>query len=298
MAARHIRSSPPGRRAVGNIDLRGATAGRRRRRACRPRRRRSRRASAARRASRRCSTAYELRPVTGLPPLAALRGTLAFADGHLQRSTLTGQWLGGPVASGSVSGARAPAATASRSAATAFSDAAGAAGRHRRGGGCAELTGTTEWSAAERRAGGGRRRTARWQLRADSTLVGLASQLPEPLAKAPRRRCRCTWSCRARRRRAAAPGLGERLQRGGSLARSGDSGASSAARCGWQPSAPAAAARARDRALDGRVAGSISRSARLPGARGSAEPRLAGAAAAACAPVRRAAARRSALTRR
>src|ERR1700733_9532377 len=39
----------------------------------------------------------ELRPLTGLPPLAGLRGTLAFTDGHLQRSTLSGQWLGGPV---------------------------------------------------------------------------------------------------------------------------------------------------------------------------------------------------------
>ena len=38
----------------------------------------------------------ELRPVAGLPPLGALRGTLGFAAGHLQRSTLTGEWLGGP----------------------------------------------------------------------------------------------------------------------------------------------------------------------------------------------------------
>src|SRR5262249_14114669 len=38
-----------------------------------------------------------LRPVAGLPEMEALHGTLAFAGGHLQRSTLAGQWLGGPL---------------------------------------------------------------------------------------------------------------------------------------------------------------------------------------------------------
>jgi len=42
----------------------------------------------------------QLRPVAGLPPIGTLRGTLGFTAGHLQPSTLTGQWLGGPVTLG------------------------------------------------------------------------------------------------------------------------------------------------------------------------------------------------------
>ena len=38
-----------------------------------------------------------LSPVAGVPPIQLQHGTLAFANGRLQRSSLTGQWLGGPV---------------------------------------------------------------------------------------------------------------------------------------------------------------------------------------------------------
>jgi uncharacterized protein YhdP len=123
----------------------------------------------------------ELRPVAGLPPLAALRGTLGFASGHLQRSTLTGEWLGGPATLTlterrehgmtvlAISGRGAMGARQVARAAGANADDAA-------------LTGSAEWSAlltVVPTAG-----TARWQLHADSSLAGVASRLPEPFAKA------------------------------------------------------------------------------------------------------------------
>ncbi len=38
-----------------------------------------------------------LRLLAGVPPFESVRGTLVFAAGHLQRSNLSGHWLGGPV---------------------------------------------------------------------------------------------------------------------------------------------------------------------------------------------------------
>jgi uncharacterized protein YhdP len=123
----------------------------------------------------------ELRPVAGLPPLAALRGTLAFAGGHLQRSTLTGEWLGGP-ATLMLTERREHGVTVL---AISGRGAMGARQVARAGGANADdaaLTGSAEWSAlltVVPTAG-----TARWQLHADSSLAGVASRLPEPFAKA------------------------------------------------------------------------------------------------------------------
>jgi uncharacterized protein YhdP len=125
----------------------------------------------------------ELRPVVGLPPLAALRGTLAFADGHLQHSTLTGEWLGGPVSLGvgeRLEHGAAVLAITGRGAMDARQALLAAGGRAED----AHLAGSTEWSAALAVIAGAAPGSAHWQLRADSNLVGLASQLPQPLAKA------------------------------------------------------------------------------------------------------------------
>jgi uncharacterized protein YhdP len=205
----------------------------------------------------------ELRPLTGLPPLAALRGTLAFADGHLQRSTLSGQWLGGPVSL--VVGERhehgaTQLAISGRGlvAASAALQAAGGSVPH------PPLEGSTEWNAlltlesGTALAAAGDEAVApalRWQLRADSTLVGIASSLPDPLAKS----AAATLPLHVELQGAGVAGqlrvdLGERLHALLALSRSGDSwriergavrlapGAAGDAAAGPAPRAPIVAA--------------------------------------------------------
>ena len=122
----------------------------------------------------------ELRPVAGLPPLAALRGTLGFAGGHLQRSTLTGEWLGGP-ATLTLAERREHGVTVlaiSGRGAMGAREVARAAGANADD---AALSGSADWSAlltVVPIAG-----APRWQLHADSSLAGVASRLPEPFAK-------------------------------------------------------------------------------------------------------------------
>jgi uncharacterized protein YhdP len=126
----------------------------------------------------------QLRPVAGLPGIDALRGTLAFADGHLQRSMLTGQWLGGPIAL-SVAERRERGATAVAISAKGTLDvreAVAAATGFRAAD--TPLEGSAEWSADLRLAPGTNGARPGWRIRADSSLAGVASSLPEPLAKA------------------------------------------------------------------------------------------------------------------
>ena len=127
----------------------------------------------------------QLRPVAGLPAIEALRGTLSFADGHLQHSTLAGQWLGGPIAL-SVAERRERGATAvaisGKGALDVRAALAAAAGLRSEE---TALQGNAEWSADLRllpATGGGR---PSWRARIDSSLAGVASSLPEPLGKAP-----------------------------------------------------------------------------------------------------------------
>lgn len=127
-----------------------------------------------------------LRPVEGLPPISALHGTLAFSEGNLQRSTLTGTWLGGPVAF--TVGERRTGPTAGPAALAvsghgllnveALLAATGAAVD------AESITGTAEWSADFRQLPGAGGELTRWRARLDSPLLGVASRLPEPLAKA------------------------------------------------------------------------------------------------------------------
>lgn len=126
----------------------------------------------------------QLSPVAGLPAVEGLRGTLTVVDGRLQRSMLTGQWLGGPIALSvgerreggiaalSVSGRGQLDVRRAIVAATGVPD------------GVPPLEGRADWSADLRLmpgAGGG---SPTWHLRADSALAGVASALPEPFAKA------------------------------------------------------------------------------------------------------------------
>ncbi|HXO16025.1 MAG TPA: DUF3971 domain-containing protein, partial [Steroidobacteraceae bacterium] len=124
----------------------------------------------------------QLRPVAGLPPIGALRGTLGFTAGHLQPSTLTGQWLGGPVTLG-VGERREPGVTALAISGRGLVDvrqAVLAAGASDDG----QLAGNAEWSALLTFLPGAGAGSSRWRVRADSNLIGVSSRLPEPFAKA------------------------------------------------------------------------------------------------------------------
>jgi uncharacterized protein YhdP len=127
-----------------------------------------------------------LEAVAGLPPMDALRGTLVFDSGFLRRSTLVGTWLGGPVTLNvgerhergalvlsiqgrGVMNARhlARAATAG----TVIDETLAPAGN-------------AEWSGELAYLAGNDSHPAHWRVRADSSLVGVVSHLPEPLMKA------------------------------------------------------------------------------------------------------------------
>jgi uncharacterized protein YhdP len=162
----------------------------------------------------------EWHAVAGMPPLSALHGTLAFADGALQRSTLSGQWLGGAVSLIVQERGAHGLAVAARGVMSARQTLEAARANLE----AARLTGSTEWSALlEVVPEPGAQRT-HWQLRADSRLVGISSRLPEPFAKASGvalpLHLELTGSADAAALRVA---LGERLQAAAQLARSGDS---------------------------------------------------------------------------
>jgi uncharacterized protein YhdP len=165
----------------------------------------------------------QLRPVEGLPPISTLRGTLAASDGRLQRSTLTGTWLGGPVAltvSERRTGAAGGLAISGRGLLNVSQALRAAAGD------TADLdamTGTAEWSADFRQLPGAAGGALRWRARLDSSLVGVASRLPEPLAKTAAAalplHVELTGSEAAGELRLA---LGERLRAVAALAREGE----------------------------------------------------------------------------
>ena len=122
-------------------------------------------------------------PLAGLPPITALRGTLTFRDAHVGRSTLSGQWLGGPVtlavAERQDGGSGAGLTIAARGVLNAREALLAVSGRAEP----APLSGSAEWTAALDMPAAADARRARWRVRADSSLVGVASALPEPLAK-------------------------------------------------------------------------------------------------------------------
>jgi uncharacterized protein YhdP len=123
-----------------------------------------------------------LRPVAGVPPIQLQHGTLAFADGRLQRSSLTGQWLGGPVSLG-VSEPRERGTTSLAISARGLLDARQALLAVGGNEADATLAGNAEWTAQISIPAQTERAPKRWNLPADSSLVGVASHLPEPFAK-------------------------------------------------------------------------------------------------------------------
>ena len=123
-----------------------------------------------------------LAPLAGVPPVQVQHGALAFADGHLQRSSLSGQWLGGPVS-------LALGEHRERGATTVVITARGLLDAHQAlqavGGTDAEaqLAGNAEWSAQFAVPAQAAGTQGRWTLHAESGLVGITSHLPEPFAK-------------------------------------------------------------------------------------------------------------------
>ncbi len=124
----------------------------------------------------------QLSAVAGIPPIRLQHGTLALADGHLQRSSLTGQWLGGPV-SLNVAERRERGTTTLAITARGSLDARQALLAVAGDDADPRLSGSAEWTAQLSVPAPAQHAPGRWVLRADSALTGVASGLPEPFAK-------------------------------------------------------------------------------------------------------------------
>jgi uncharacterized protein YhdP len=126
--------------------------------------------------------------VAGLPPMEGINGSFTFDAGRLQRSTLTGSWLGGPVTlhvgerherAGRVFAVQAQGVLGAQQ----LADLANVMGA---------VQGNTEWTGElayfppnDSQAHRADPAASRWRIRADSSLLGVLSGLPEPFAKRP-----------------------------------------------------------------------------------------------------------------
>jgi uncharacterized protein YhdP len=127
----------------------------------------------------------QLQPVAGVPLIDSVRGTLAFEGGHLRRSVLTGAWFGGPVTlnvserrehGGLVLAIQGRGVLDARQLALAAT--AGIAIDEARA-----PTGRADWNGELAYAAASDTKPAQWRVRADSSLIGITSHLPEPLGK-------------------------------------------------------------------------------------------------------------------
>jgi uncharacterized protein YhdP len=117
--------------------------------------------------------------VSGLPSLEGVTGSFVFDGGRLQRSTLTGTWLGGPVTlhvgERREKNARVLAVQAQGTLnASQLASLANATGT---------VEGTTDWSGEFAYLSSDGSTSPRWRMRADSNVLGVMSSLPEPFAK-------------------------------------------------------------------------------------------------------------------
>jgi len=163
-----------------------------------------------------------LRPLAGLPPIEALQGTVSFSAGRLQGSKLSGEWLGGPVtlSVGERREAGSPGIVILGRGLLDVHQALLAAGADDTD---ATLSGNAEWSARLSLLPGEDPAQMQWRVRADSSLLGIASRLPEPLAKAAG--AAVPLHLEAQGEATAAQlrlNLGERLQGVAALVRSGE----------------------------------------------------------------------------
>ena len=138
----------------------------------------------------------------GLAPVRGLTGALTFSDGRLERSTLEGQWLGGPInvrlderpdrgrrvwvaeARGSLQSEYLARLIASQAMSVAMESSGEAVGTLREP--ALPVSGVADWSArvlyqvpSERDSG------SQWRVQAESSLTGVSSALAEPFRKLP-----------------------------------------------------------------------------------------------------------------
>ncbi len=123
-----------------------------------------------------------LRPLPGLPPLEALHGTLVFSAAHLQRATLAGRWLGGPV-SLAVAEHREGADTGLTLSAHGLIEARQALLAANGADAGAPVLGAADWSAELWLLPQSTPAERQWRLHVDSSLAGVTSLLPEPFGK-------------------------------------------------------------------------------------------------------------------
>jgi uncharacterized protein YhdP len=116
-----------------------------------------------------------------LPAIQSVRGSLAFDSGRLQRSTLTGKWLGGPVAL-RISERRDRRGTALAVQAQGLLEARQLVALANLSP-MPEVSGETPWSGELAYQSSDGARPAQWQLDADASLIGVSSKLPDPLGK-------------------------------------------------------------------------------------------------------------------
>lgn len=123
----------------------------------------------------------ELPLAAALPPIEALRGSLAFDSGRLQKSTLSGMWLGSPLTL-KVGERR------SRGSSVITVQAQGYVDAHKLVGlsqlrDLPAVSGQTQWSGEFLYTAASDVQPVRWQGHAESSLVGIASDLPAPFGK-------------------------------------------------------------------------------------------------------------------
>jgi uncharacterized protein YhdP len=120
-----------------------------------------------------------VRAVSGLPPLQSVTGSFTFDAGHLQHSTLTGSWLGGPitlrVGERREKSTRVLAVQAQGTLDTQqLANLANATGT---------VDGITDWTGELAYLQTDEAQAPRWRMRVDSNLLGVVSSLPEPFTK-------------------------------------------------------------------------------------------------------------------
>jgi uncharacterized protein YhdP len=117
-----------------------------------------------------------------IPPLEAVRGTLTFDGGRLQRSMLTAAWLGGPVAL-RVAERRAGDAWGLTVQAQGTLEARQLATVAATDLGTLDVAGRTSWRGDLAFTPATGTRPVSWHAQADTALIGITSRLPAPLAK-------------------------------------------------------------------------------------------------------------------
>ncbi len=163
-----------------------------------------------------------LRPLPGVPPIESLHGTLVFSAAHLQRATLVGRWLGGPVTLG-VAEQREGADTGLTLTAHGLIEARQALLAANSADAGAPVLGATDWNAQLLLLPQTDPAQPQWRLHVESSLAGVTSELPEPFGKASAAALPLHLEVQGRGAQAQLRlALGERLQSVALLARSGD----------------------------------------------------------------------------